>query len=194
MLTLPSLKARHEVELEVYGDRMTGHLVDQTADTIRISIPAGKQGAGLRLSTAHGTAVISLPEGAARIPVTCWAIANIVRLQIIGPVEFIQRRVHPRFPVRLPIRLAWLPMGQRTWKHASSETVDLSVGGLRIASTTTVWPARGSSVQAVLDLPDGECQLTATVSGITPDYGLRLEFDRLSPVSQARIEQLTASG
>jgi hypothetical protein len=192
--TLPLLKARQEVELEVYGDRMTGQLVDQTADTVRISIPAGRQVAGLRLSTAHGTAVISLPDGAARMPVACWAIANIVRLQIIGPVEFIQRRGHPRLPVRLPIRLAWLPIGQRTWNHARSETVDLSIGGLRIAPATTVWPARGISVQAILDLPDGECQLTATVSGITPDYGLRLEFDRLTPAAEARIEQLTANG
>ena len=74
MPTLPSLKARHEVELEVYGDRMTGLVVDQTSDTVRISIPAGKQVAGLQLSTAHGTAVISLPDGAARMPVACWAL------------------------------------------------------------------------------------------------------------------------
>ena len=188
------LQAGHVVELEVYGDRMTGRLVDATDETLRISTPSGQQISGLRLSTAHGTAVVSLPGGAARMPVACWAKANIVRLQLIGPVEFIQRRAHPRVAVQLPVSLAWLCPGERTWNHARSDTVDLSLGGLRVAPATTVWPAAGASVQVLLGLADGDCQLTAIVGGTTSDYGLRLEFRNLAPAITTRIERLTLPG
>jgi|tagenome__1003787_1003787.scaffolds.fasta_scaffold20958502_2 c-di-GMP-binding flagellar brake protein YcgR len=185
------LRAGHLVDLEVYGDRMTGRLVDGATDTIRIRIPAGQQASGLRLSTAHGTAEISLAGGAARVPVSCWATGDLIRLLIIGAVEFIQRRVHPRLAVQLPVTLGWLRQGKRTWDHARSDTVDISLGGIRIAPATTVWPGSGVHVQVMLALPDGDCQLQAVVVGTTPDYGLRLEFSELPASTAARIERLT---
>jgi hypothetical protein len=187
------LQDGHLVELEVYGDRMTGRLVDTSADSIRIRIPARHHASGLRLSTAHGTAEISLAGGAARLPVSCWVTGDLIRLLIIGPPEFVQRRVHTRVAVHLPVTLGWLRPGRRTWDHARSDTVDISLGGLRIAPATTVWPGSGVGVQVMLMLPDGVCQLPAVVVGTTPDYGLRLEFSELPAATATRIERLTSS-
>jgi hypothetical protein len=188
------LKAGHTVELVVYGDRMIGRLVDGTVDTIRITIPVQQQVSALRLSTAHGTAEISLTAGAARVPVSCWVTGDLVRLQIIGPVEFVQRRVYARVAVHLPVSLGWLRPGERTWNHARSDTVDISLGGLQVAPATTVWPGSGVSVQVMLTFPDGPHQLQAIVVGTTADYGLRLEFSDVPAPTATRIERLTMPG
>ena len=180
----------HIVELHVYGERMTGRLGDIVGDTLSITVPVAEQVGGLLLSTAYGTAVISLEDGAAQVPVSCWASGSRIRLQVIGPIEFVQRRVHPRVAVRLPITLGWLQSGGRVWNHVRSFTVDLSAGGLRVAPVTTVWPSSGSPVQLRLDLPDGPWQTTAEAVGKTADYGLRLRFTDLSTASVLRISAL----
>ena len=182
--------AGHTVELEIYGDRMTGHFRDSDGDALRITVLVAEQVPALQMSTCHGSAVISIPGGAAIAPVSCWASGDVVRLQVIGPVEFIQRRVHVRRAIRLPVDLGWLRPGDRAWDHARSHTVDLSLGGLRIAPATTVWPACGVPVQVLLTLPDGPCQLEAEVVGTTPDYGLRLIFTDLAPETTERIKRL----
>ena len=185
------LPVGHTVELDVYGDRVTGRLQDAEGDTIRIAIPATERVPGLLLSTCHGTALISLPDGAARVPVSCWAVADVIRLQVIGPAQFVQRRLHTRLAIELPVTLGWLRTGDRAWDHARSHTVDVSLGGLRIAPATTVWPDSGKSVQVALELPDGPCRLEAQVVGITPDYGLRIVFTDLAAQAAQRIERLT---
>jgi c-di-GMP-binding flagellar brake protein YcgR len=195
--TLPSwwdgeLPIGHAVELEVYGDRMIGRLRDAEGDTIQITIPVAEQVPGLMLSTAHGTAVISLAGGAVRVPVSCWSGTDVIRLQVIGPAQFIQRRLHSRLTIKLPVSLAWLRAGERVWDHARSHTVDLSLGGVQIASATTVWPPSGVAVQVQLDLPDGPCQVHAEVVGTTPDYGLRLVFTDVDPQVAERLRRLTA--
>jgi len=184
--------AGHAVELDIYGDRMTGHFRDSDGETLRITVPIADQVPALQMSTCHGSAVISIPGGAATAPVSCWASGDLVRLQVIGPVEFIQRRVHVRRAIRLPVDLGWLRPGARAWDHARSHTVDLSLGGLRIAPATTVWPACGVTVQVMLTLPDGPCQLVAEVVGTTPDYGLRLVFSNLASSTTERLERLIA--
>ena len=181
----------HAVELEVYGDRMIGRLKDADGDTFQITIPLADQVAALRLPTAHGTAWISLAAGAVRIPVSCWATGDVVRLQTIGPAQFVQRRVHARVAIQLPVRLGWLQPGERAWAQARSHTVDLSLGGLRLAPATTVWPGSGMSVQVLLELPDGPCQLVADVLGTTADYGLRVMFTDLAPAVAGRLSELT---
>ena len=181
----------HAVELEMYGDRMIGRLQTADGDVLQIRIPVADQVTALRQSTAHGTAWISLAAGAVRIPVSCWASGDRVRLQVIGPAQFIQRRVHTRLAIQLPVRLGWLRPGARAWAHASSHSVDLSLGGLQVAPATTVWPSAGLSVQVLLELPDGPCQMVADVVGTTPDYGLRLMFTDLAPMTAGRITQLT---
>lgn len=181
----------HEVELEVYGDRMSGRLLDTEADTIRIMVPAAEQSAGLLLTTSHGTATISVGGGAVRVPVSCWASGDAIRLQVIGAVQFIQRRMHKRVTLRLPVNLTWLLPGDRAWGHISAHTVDLSLGGLQIAPTTTVWPSSGSTVRVELQLPTGPCSTTAEVVGTTPDYGLRLVFTALGPAATEQLRRLT---
>lgn len=183
--------AGHTVELEIYGDRMLGRLRDTEGDRLRITIPVADQVPGLLLSTVHGTAWIARPAGVARVPVSCWGAGEVVRLQVIGPAQFIQRRSHPRLVTRLPVTVGWLQSGQRSWAHARSHTVDLSLGGLRMEPATTVWPAAGLAVQVRLELTDGPCQLQAEVVGTTPDYGLRLAFTDLAAATAERIKRLT---
>ena len=130
------LQRGHAVELVVYGEQMIGRLREITGDTLTITVPVEEQGSGLRLSTAHGTAVLSLEGGAARFPVSCWASGEIVRLRMVGPLEFVQRRIHPRVELRLPITLGWLHPGERTWDHVRSFTVDISAGGLLRTDST----------------------------------------------------------
>jgi hypothetical protein len=187
---LPDAPIGQAVELEVYGDRMSGRLQGAEGEAFEITIPLADQVAALRLSTAHGTVWISLTAGAVRVPVSCWASGDVVRLQVIGPAQFVQRRAHLRFAVQLPAHLGWLRPGDRAWAQARSHTVDLSLGGLQLAPATTVWPGFGISVQVLLELPDGPCQLAADVLGTTPDYGLRVVFTDLAPAAAGRLEQL----
>src|SRR5207244_1704369 len=135
------LQSGHAVELVVYGEQMVGRLREIAGDTLTITVPVEGQVSGLRLSTAAGTAVLAMEGGAARFPVSCWASGEIVRLRVVGPVEFIQRRAHVRVERRLPITLGWLQPGQRTWDHVKSFTVDISAGGLQVEPVTTVWPS-----------------------------------------------------
>jgi hypothetical protein len=185
------LLAGHAVELELYWDRMTGRLRAAEGDTIQVTVPVGEQVPGLLLSTAYGTAVISLSGGAARVPVSCWASGELVRLQMIGPVVFIQRREHVRVPIQLPVSLGWVCPGNRRGAHVRSHTVDVSLGGVQVAPATTVWPGPGCAVRILIEFPGGHCQLQGKVVGTSPDYGLRLLFTDLSPMAADQIKKLT---
>lgn len=184
-----ALHPGQDVDLQLYGETMCGRLQGITGNTFTVTIPISEQSPGL-LSTAHGTAVIPMPDGAARLPVTCWASGNQVRMQVIGPVEFIQRRMHVRVALRLPISLGWLPPGTSSWCHVKSFTVDLSLGGTQIEPATVVWPDSGLPVQLRVSFPDGPWPAEAEAVGKTADYGLRLRFGELSPEALARITTL----
>jgi PilZ domain len=184
------LRTGHLVELTIYGDSMTGHLREISSEELSVTVPVTQQAPGLMLSRAYGTATISMEDGAARVPVSCWAAGDVLRLHIVGPVEFIQRRGHVRVAVRLPAYLGWLRPGDRTWDHARSFTVDISVGGVQVAPVTTVWPSMGAAVQVMIDLPDGPWQTQAEAVGKTRDYGLRLRFADLDPMAAERIRRL----
>lgn len=178
------------VELTVYGHRMAGRLLRIAEDNITVRIPIEEQSGDLRRFSVTGTAMISIEGAAARVPVSGWSTGEFVRLQFIGPAEIIQRRRHVRVPLSVPVYLTWQGEQEGAWSWAESRTVDISVGGVRVASARTAWPSVGEEVEVMVQLPSGKITIRATVVGKTPDYGLRLSFLGVSPQARQAIEAL----
>jgi c-di-GMP-binding flagellar brake protein YcgR len=187
---LAALHPGHMVELIVYGQQMVGKVLRIADDNITVRIPIEDQSGDLRRFSVTGTAVISIDGAAARVPVTGQSTGEFVRLQFIGPAEIIQRRLHVRVTLSVPVHLAWQSEPGGPWNWAESRTVDMSVGGVRVASARAVWPSIGEVVQVSMELPQGSMTEHATVIGKTPDYDLRLAFSAVSPQTQAAIEAL----
>lgn len=180
----------HQVDLEVYGQRMTGKVLKTASDNITVRMPIEEQSGDVRRFSVTGTAVISIEGAAARVPVSVQSTGEYVHLQVIGPAEIIQRRLHRRATISVPVRLAWrsAPEGRVRW--AESHTVDISVGGLRIAAARAVWPGLSERVDVAIQLPTGEVTEQATVIGKTPTYDLRLEFAEVTAKTRGAIEEL----
>jgi hypothetical protein len=179
------------VEIEVYWQKMTGKVLKYTADSITVTIPITDQSGDVRRFSVTGTALFSIDGAAARVPVSVQSTGEYVRMQVIGAAEILQRRMHVRVPVSAQTRLVWQSHPEGPFAWAESTAVDISVGGVRIASTKTVWPSIGTEVQVSVQLPGGEITEQAAVIGKTPTYDLRLEFVSLSVSSRAIIEALT---
>jgi len=180
------------VELLVYGQRMTGRVLRINPDNFTVKIPVEDQSGDVRRFSVTGTAVVSLEGAAANVPVTVQSTGEFVRMQVIGPAEIIQRRRHIRLRIAIPIKLAWKSEG--TWSYAESRTQDISTGGIRVAPARAVWPSAGEEVMASIEVPNGTVlQERAIVIGKTPEYGLRVEFLRLSNITRQWITDLIES-
>jgi hypothetical protein len=180
----------HQVDLEVYGQCMTGKVLKTAPDNITVRMPIDEQSGDVRRFSVTGTAVISIEGAAARVPVSVQSTGEYVRLQVIGPAEIIQRRLHGRATISVPVRLAWCSTSGGRVRWAQSRTVDISVGGVRIASARTVWPGLSERVDVAIQLPSGEVTEQATVIGKTPTYDLRLEFVGVTAATRQAIEDL----
>jgi c-di-GMP-binding flagellar brake protein YcgR len=180
----------HQVDLEVYGQRMTGRVLRTGPDNITVRMPIDEQSGDVRRFSVTGTAVISIEGAAARVPVSVQSTGEYVRLQVIGPAEIIQRRLHRRAAISVPVRLAWHSAAEGRVRWAESRTVDISVGGLRIAAAKAVWPGLSERVDVAIQLPSGEVTEPATVIGKTPAYDLRLEFAEVTAKTRGAIEEL----
>jgi c-di-GMP-binding flagellar brake protein YcgR len=169
---------------------MTGRLLRINDDNITVRIPIEEQSGDLRRFSVTGTAVISIDGAAAQVPVTGQSTGEFVRLQFVGPAQIIQRRLHVRVTLSVPVRLAWQSEPGGPWSGAESTTKDISLGGVKVASARAVWPSIGEQVQVAVDLPNGTVTEKAVVIGKTPDYDLRLEFVSLSPTTRSAIEAI----
>jgi len=188
---MAGLHTGNMVELLVYGQRMTGRVLRINPDNFTVKIPVEEQSGDVRRFSVTGTAVVSLEGAAANVPVTVQSTGEYVRMQVIGPADIIQRRRHVRIRVSMPIKLAWRSDTMGNWSYAESRTQDISTGGVRVAPARTVWPSAGEEVVASMDLDDGTVvQEKALVIGKTPEYGLRVEFVRLSPRTRQWIVDL----
>lgn len=184
------LHSGHQVDLEVYGQRMTGKVLKTAPDNITVRMPIEEQSGDVRRFSVTGTAVISIEGAAARVPVSVQSTGEYVRLQVIGPAEIVQRRLHRRVTISVPVRLAWHSAAEGRVRWAESRTVDISVGGLRIAAARAVWPGLSERVDVAIQLPSGEVTEQATVIGKTPAYDLRLEFADVTAKTRGAIEEL----
>jgi len=186
---MSGLRTGHQVDLLIYGERMTGRVLRINPDNFTVRIPVEQQTVDVRRFSVTGTAVVSLDASAANVPVTVQATGELVRVQVIGPAQIIQRRRHQRVRVAVPVEVTWrVATG---WSQARTTTQDLSTGGLRLAPARTVWPSAGDEVVLALEVPGGQiCKEKATVIGKTPEYGLRVEFVRLSERCRQWIAEL----
>lgn len=180
----------YEVELVVYGDRMLGTVQEFSPDGLTVRIPVVRQTPDVRRFKANGTASVSLANGAATMPVAVMPNGELVRLQIIGPVDIVQRRRFVRVDIELPITVGWLDGAVGAWQVAASHTLDLSVGGTRVAFARSVWPSTGTAVGTSLELPAGTFEIPARVVGKTPKYDLRLEFADVPAAAAAALRTL----
>ena len=139
----------------------------------------------------HGTAELSLDNGAANVPVSVRALGDLVRLQFIGPAQLVQRRQFTRLAIDVPITVCWLAGEVGVWDRAVSRTKDISTGGLRVACTSAAWPSTGRAVLVSFELPSASIQAEAEVIGKTLDYDLRLSFTSISAEAVAQIKALT---
>ncbi|HEX2805934.1 MAG TPA: PilZ domain-containing protein [Kineosporiaceae bacterium] len=185
------LRPGHAVELSVYGKRMAGRLAQISPDNVTVRIPVADQSADVQRYSVHGTAVISLENGAANVPVAVRALGDLVRLQFIGPPELVQRRQFTRLTIDLPVTVCWLAGQVGVWDRAVSRTKDISTGGLRVACATSAWPSTGTSVLVSFELPAASIQAQAVVIGKTLEYDLRLSFTEIAPESVAQIRAVT---
>jgi len=186
---MSGLHTGHQVELLVYGHRMSGKVLRINPDNFTVKIPVEEQSGDVRRFSVTGTAIVSLDGAAANVPVTVHSTGEFVRMQVIGPAEIIQRRRHVRVRLQVPIKLAWKSDG--AWSHADSRTQDISTGGIRVAPARAVWPSAGDEVTASIELPGGHVvEERAKVIGKTPEYGLRVEFVRLSAATRQWITDL----
>jgi hypothetical protein len=179
------------VELSVYGKRMSGRLTQISADNVTVRIPVADQSVDVQRYAVHGTAEISLENGAANVPVSVRALGDLVRLQFVGPAELVQRRQFTRIAIDLPVTVCWLAGKVGVWDRAVSRTKDVSTGGLRVACSTSAWPSTGGSVLVSLELPAASIQAQAVVIGKTLEYDLRLSFTQITPEAVAQIKALT---
>ena len=181
------------VELMVYGGQMSGLISGFRDGLIEVGIAARHQVLPMRVSTVSGTAVISVDGGAASTPVYCWPEGDVVRLEVVGPVELVQRRRHTRRPLDVPVVLTWAGVHAGSWEQALSRTADISAGGLRVSPAGGVtWPSPGSAVNVALDLPGDPITMAAFVLGWTPNLGLRLRFADLPSDLGLRIARFVA--
>jgi PilZ domain. len=185
------LRPGHAVELSVYGKRMTGRLAQISADNVSVRIPVAEQSADVQRYAVHGSAEISLANGAATVPVSVRALGDLVRLQFIGPAVLVQRRQFTRLAIELPVTVCWLAGQVGVWDRAVSHTKDISTGGLRVACTKAAWPSTGGSVLVSFELPAASIQAQAEVIGKTLEYDLRLSFTQIAPEAVAQIKSLS---
>lgn len=191
------LRPGQAVTVDVYGERMTGKLLSLKDRVIEVHVPISQQSSMLRASTAQGRAEISIDGGAAIAAVSCWPVGDSVRMRVIGPVELVQRRMHVRVALDVPVVLTWAT-GETGRAVGGTERVmgrstDLSIGGMRVQPANIVWPSPGAEVTVLIDLPGGAVQATAESLGKTPDYGLRLQFSSVSPAAAAAIADCVQS-
>jgi hypothetical protein len=183
------LRTGNQVDLVVYGQRMTGKLLKINPDNFTVRIPIEAQTMDVRRFSVTGTAIISLDAAAANVPVSVQSTGEFVKIQIIGPATIVQRRRFQRVRIAVPVKLAWRSGG--TWHYAESSTEDVSTGGLRIAPARAVWPSAGEEITASIELANGTVlQEKAKVIGKTPAYGLRIEFLRVTRGTRAWITEL----
>ena len=176
------------VELLLYGDSVPCRVRTVGADGLTVAPRHRDAVRSLPLTTAYGTLVVSLPGGAARVPVSARAAGDILRLHPVGAPDVVQRREHARHRIDVPVLITWGSAGGAD--QVLGRTVDVSRGGLRVAPASVVWPDLGARVTVAAELPGGTLHAEAEVLGKEPDYGLRLRFVTLPARGGRLVDEL----
>jgi hypothetical protein len=183
---------------------MQGH-VDHDAASRLMGVVANSEGpliiVGLSPSQlADGSEVmvsIFTREGLYRMRATShWDGDSRLRIDPIHATERVQRRDWPRHPLPLDVVLAPLDGDSGDVTGVAGQTLDLSVGGLRVATDRRLPP--GADLTVMLTLPDGirlVARTTVVYAYVKDDiFEYRLAFDQLDNVDVTRLTALVGAG
>jgi hypothetical protein len=124
-----------------------------------------------------------------------WAGSGRLTIQPIHDVERIQRRRWPRHPLHLDVTLLPLDGPDPRASSVTGHTIDLSVGGLRVA-TRGLLP-HGADPTVVLTMPSGDPLVARTtiVYAETHEGGgeYRLVFNELEDADLNRLTALVGA-
>jgi uncharacterized protein (TIGR02266 family) len=98
----------------------------------------------------------------------------------VGP----ENRRTPRVEVSKGVWVAWRADG----KPDVSRVRDLSAGGVFISTDKPL--QKGSAVQLLFSLPEGEMRIEGTVRYCDSNQGMGVEFIRMSVADRARLQEL----
>jgi PilZ domain len=182
---------------------MGGHVDHDTANRL-IGVVAGGDGvltivgvAASQLADAVEVVVsIFTAEGLYRMRATShWDGAGRLTIDPIHEIEQIQRRRWPRHPLHLDVTLASLDEDAGDVTGFRGETLDLCVGGLRVATTRRLPP--GADLTVMLTLPDGirlVARTTVVNAYVQEDiFEYRLAFDQLDELDASRLTALVGA-
>jgi hypothetical protein len=180
-----------------------GH-VDHDAANRLIGVVAGNEGVLTIVGVADSPLVdpaevmvsIFTAEGLYRIRATSnRSGAGRLTIDPIHEVEQIQRRRWPRHPLHLDVTLASLDDDGPDVTGIRGETLDLCVGGLRVATERRLPP--GADLTVMLTLPDGVRLVTRTtvVNAYVRDdiFEYRLAFGQLDEADATRLTALVGA-
>jgi hypothetical protein len=143
-----------------------------------------------------------LPEGAAvlvsifardalyRIRATAHRLSSgRLGLDPVHDIERIQRRRWPRHPIELDVTLASLDGPDPAVRGVAGRTLDIGMGGLRVATNHRLPP--GEDLTVILTLPDG-APLVARTTVVAVDvrdgvFEYRLAFDQLDELDTTNL-------
>ena len=142
---------------------------------------------------ADGTEVvvsIFAPEALYRLRASAlWADTDRLAIGPIHDVEKVERRRWTRRPLRLDVKLGTLGGPEPSFAPINGRTIDLGMGGLRVATKRRL--PLGDDVTVMMTLPDGAplVERSTVVSVDLRDgpceYGLA--FDRLDDLDSGRL-------
>jgi hypothetical protein len=183
---------------------MQGH-VDHDAASRLMGVVANSEGpliiVGVSPSQlADGSEVmvsIFTQEGLYRLRATShWDGDSRLRIDPIHETERVQRRDWPRHPLHLDVVLASLDGDSGDVTGVAGQTLDLSVGGLRVATDRRLPP--GADLTVMLTLPDGirlVARTTVVYAYVKDDiFEYRLAFHQLDDVDVTRLTALVGAG
>ena len=106
---------------------------------------------------------------------------DLASLQLVGLPSLMQRRGHPRVPVRLGVTLTWVSARHGGVMQARATTQNVSMGGtlIRFPEPRQPLPPEGSAILLELDLPAGVLSLPIRLLQVW-ESGARVRFLELT--------------
>jgi PilZ domain len=174
------------------GHRLMGVVANSEGPLIILGVSASQLADGSEVMVS-----IFTPEGLYRMRATShWDGTGRLMVDPIHATERVQRRNWPRHPLHLDVTLAPLDGDSGDVTGVTGQTLDLSVGGLRVATNRCLPP--GADLTVMLTLPDGirlVARTTVVYAYLKDDiFEYRLAFDQLDEIDLTRLTALVGGG
>jgi hypothetical protein len=121
-----------------------------------------------------------------------WDDPGELTIDPIREVELIQRRRWPRRPIHLDVAVARSHLERGDHSVVAGQTLDVSMGGIRVATDRRLPP--GTDLEVTISLPDGRrmvARSTVVYAFVKDDaFEYRLAFDQLSDAGATSLDAL----